>query len=189
MSDHAHEGLGVEPGPRRDVSAQLLVVGWGSHVVESLDSAEDHHDRTQARREQLGLRLRIAAGGEDALSKLEQFSHRLVLELQAEVSRVHGDSAERRCTEKNAVPLENVSVFHGEDVRASLPLTERQRQWWRVAVLAPGARYGRAGAHVLHGELIHDDENVVIGALWDVLSRRRGSVQHHRTELRAVDLL
>src|SRR5690348_3288269 len=107
MLDHAHERLGVESGPGRDVTAQLLVVGRWNHVVESLNSAKNHHDRAQARREQLGLRLRIASGGEDALSKFDQFSHRLVLELQAKVSRVHGDSAERRRTEKNAVPLEN----------------------------------------------------------------------------------
>src|SRR5690349_7946849 len=141
MLDHAHERLGVESGPLRHVTAQLLVVGRWNHIVESLNSAKDHHDRAQARREQLGLRLRIASGREDALSKFEQFSHRLVLELQAKVSRIYRDAVEGRRTEKNSVPLENVRVFHGEDVRASLPLVECQRERWRVAVLAPGPRY------------------------------------------------
>ena len=42
---------------------------------------------------------------------------------------------------------------------------------------------------MLHRELVDDDENVVIRALGDVLTSRGGSVEDHRAELRAVDLL
>jgi len=46
-----------------------------------------------------------------------------------------------------------------------------------------------ARTHVLHGELVDDDEDVVVRPLWDVLTSCRGSVQHDCPQLRAVDFL
>ena len=43
--------------------------------------------------------------------------------------------------------------------------------------------------HVLHVQRIDDDEDVVVGSLWNVLSGGRRSVEDHGSQLGAVDLL
>src|SRR5690348_11188823 len=106
MSDHSHDRLDVKTDTGRDISTQAIIVRRWRGSVEALHGAEDHHDRAEARGEELEVLLVVAPGGHDPLAQLQQLPHRLVLELQAEMLAIYGDAIERRRAVQDAVTLE-----------------------------------------------------------------------------------
>src|SRR5215216_350971 len=86
-------------------------------AVQAQECAEDDHDRAQARDEKLELALALISAGENALAEPDQLAHRLLLELETQMFEVDANSVERRIAEQDSMSLEDVGVFHREDVR------------------------------------------------------------------------
>src|SRR5690349_4700290 len=142
MANHSLEWRRVEPRTRGDGLAHRDVVLGGNTPFHPHYRAEDDHYRARAVCQQLGLPPAISTCRKHPLAKLEQLAHRLVLELQSQVFRIDADSVEGILTIEDSVSLEDVGVFHREDVRRGTPFPHGQGHGRWVPRLTPSPRDG-----------------------------------------------
>src|ERR1700674_5617599 len=84
------------------------------------------------------------------------------------------------------MPLQDIRVFHRENVGGRFPLTgsECHRRW--ISILCPRFRDRGNGAQTRERQRVHNHEHVVVGALRVVLASDRGAEEHDRTKPVAV---